>query len=422
MRELKVNINTDLVGFLSEDNDIWSFQYTLEWLDNSDNYALCSNIPLSNELQVDGSSKRYIQWFFDNLLPEEGARSLLARDINVNEADSFGILAIVGSESAGAITLSSKELDTETDRITELSFDDLNTRIANLPDIPLNNVESKRMSIAGAQHKMLVVFNNGKFYEPAGNTPSSHILKPEHSKPDLYWQTVRNEWFVMNLAESLGVNVPHTGVYYFPAAAYVIERFDRTGIFPEQKRVHTLDACQALGLNRSAKYALSNVEQLNQFAESLRGKGAAKIAIFNWAVFNAIVGNTDAHLKNLSCLVGTQGATLSPMYDLVCTAIYEGVRGHLNAGLSQPMGNAKTLAELTREDVFIFGEGLGLPKKLSSTLLDKMLNEIEPKADRLISYVEDLTNIPHKAGELRMLREIRYKLIAEMVNKLKLKA
>ncbi|MGB5444549.1 MAG: HipA domain-containing protein, partial [Psychromonas sp.] len=201
-----------------------------------------------------------------------------------------------------------------------------------------------------------------------------------------------------------------------------IERFDRTGIFPEQKRVHALDACQALGLSRSAKYALSNVEQLNQFAESLRGKGAAKIAIFNWAVFNAIVGNTDAHLKNLSCLVGTQGAVLSPMYDLISTAIYEGERGHLNAQLSQPMGNAKTLAELTREDVFTFGEGLGLPKKLSSTLLDKMLNEIEPKADRLISDVEGLTNIPHKAGELRMLREIRYKLIAEMVNKLKLKA
>lgn len=424
MRELKVYINTDLVGLLSEDNDIWSFQYDQEWLDNSDSYALCSDIPLSSELQVDGSSKRYIQWFFDNLLPEEGARSLLARDLNVNEADSFGILAIVGTESAGAITLLSqgKGIDKEVDKITQLSFDDLNVRIANLPDIPLNNVDSKRMSIAGAQHKMLVVINNGKFYEPAGNTPSSHILKPEHSKPDLYWQTVRNEWFVMNLAKSLGFKVPQTFVYYFPAAAYVITRFDRTGDFPEQNRIHALDACQALGLSRTAKYALSNVEQLNQFAEILRVKGAAKIAIFNWAVFNAIVGNTDAHLKNLSCLVGVQGAALSPMYDLVCTAIYEGERGHLNAELSQPMGNAKTLAELTREDIFTFGEGLGLPKKLSSTLLNKMLNEIEPKADQLIHNVEGLTNIPHKAGELRMLREIRYKLIAEMVNKLKLKA
>ena len=44
-----------------------------------------------------------------------------------------------------------------------------------------------------------------------------------------------------------------------------------------------------------------------------------------------------------------------------------------------------------------------------------MLSQIEEKADALIKHVEALPDIPHKAGELRMLREIRYKLIAEMV-------
>lgn len=223
----------------------------------------------------------------------------------------------------------------------------------------------------------------------------------------------------MNLAKSLGFNVPHTFVYYFPAAAYVIERFDRIDDFPEQKRIHALDACQTLGLSRSVKYALSHVDQLSQFSESLRGKGAAKIAIFNWAIFNAVVGNTDAHLKNLSCLVSSQGAVLSPFYDLICTAIYEGDRGYLNAEPSQPMGNAKTLGELTREDIFAFDKDLGLPLKLCLILLNKLLNEIKAKADKLILHVEGLSDIPHKAGELRMLREIRYKLITEMVNKLK---
>ena len=87
MRELQVYINEDQIGTLYENDDIWSFQYNPDWLARSDNYALCSNIPLSNTRQIDGSSKRYIQWFFDNLLPEEGARTLLARDIDVNEAD-----------------------------------------------------------------------------------------------------------------------------------------------------------------------------------------------------------------------------------------------------------------------------------------------------------------------------------------------
>ncbi|MEI6896838.1 MAG: HipA domain-containing protein [Psychromonas sp.] len=418
MRELQVYINDSIIGKLTENEDIWSFQYDQNWLERSDCYALCSNIPVSHAVHIDGSSKRYIQWFFDNLLPEEGARTLLARDLNVNEADSFGILSIVGSESAGAITLTTEPLDNKLEFIP-LSYENLNDRISSLPDIPLNNVESKRMSIAGAQHKMLIILDEGNFFEPVGSTPSSHILKPEHSKPDLYWQTVRNEWFVMNLAKSLGFNVPVTEVYYFPAAAYVIERFDRKGGFPKQTRLHALDACQSLGLSRASKYALSNVEQLNRFADSLRNKGATKITIFNWVIFNAIVGNTDAHLKNLSCLVNEQGAVLSPMYDLICTAIYEDKRGHLDAELSQPMGNAKTLGELTRENIVVFAKQLGLPSKLAFILLDDMLSKIEEKADILIKYVEELPGVPHKAGELRMLREIRYKLIAEMCLRLR---
>jgi serine/threonine-protein kinase HipA len=146
-----------------------------------------------------------------------------------------------------------------------LSSEELNSRIKELPDIPLNNKESKRMSIAGAQHKMLIIKDGDTFLEPGGSMPSSHILKPEHSKPDQYWQTVRNEWFVMNLAHELGLNVPSTEVCYFPAAAYIIKRFDRDGDYPNQTRLHALDGCQLLGLSRSVKYIQSNAEQLNNF-------------------------------------------------------------------------------------------------------------------------------------------------------------
>ncbi len=248
--------------------------------------------------------------------------------------------------------------------------------------------------------------------------PSSHILKPEHSKPNDYWQTVRNEWFVMNLAKKMGLNVPATTVHYFPEAAYVIERFDRLGAYPHQERIHALDGCQLLGLSRGAKYSQSTVAQLKSFSEKLRGKGAAKIAILNWTIFNALVGNTDAHLKNLSCLVTPNGLVLSPMYDLLSTAIYDDGGSHLNAELSQPMGNAMVLGELTREDVLIFAEHLGLNKTIAKRQLDKMLIKIESKADEIIEQVTRMEGVINKAGELRMLREIRYKMIGEMVKKL----
>ncbi|WP_440877040.1 HipA domain-containing protein [Thalassotalea sp. PLHSN55] len=418
MRKLNIFINQLKVGTLFEEDDIWAFQYDDMWLNCLEKHPICPQIPLKAEKQVDGSTKRYIQWFFDNLLPEEGARTLLAKDIKINEADSFGILAITGAESAGAITLVESENDNAEKGVIELAYSELNSRIKSLPDIPLNNQKSKRMSIAGAQHKMLIIKHGDKFLEPVGASPSSHILKPEHSKPDLYWQTVRNEWFVMNLAKAVGLDVPHTEVCYLPEPVYIIERFDRKNVFPDQLRMHALDGCQLLGLSRSLKYAQSNVEQLNQFTEALRGKGKAKITVFKWAIFNAIVGNTDAHLKNLSCLVTPDGMVLSPMYDLISTAIYDDEGRHLLAELSQPMGNAKVLGELTRNDVLAFGEGLGLNKTITQRELDKMLKIIEIAADKIIEKVTELEGITNKAGELHMLREIRYKMIQEMVTRL----
>ena len=203
MRKLALFINQLKVGSLFEENNIWSFQYDKKWLEYNERFPICPQIPLQNKKQIDGSTKRYIQWFFDNLLPEEGARTLLAKDIKTNEADSFGILSKTGAESAGAITLLESDEPTEEGDCIELSYKELSNRITNLPDIPLNNKQSKRMSIAGAQHKMLIVKQGKKILEPTGSTPSSHILKPEHSKPELYWQTVRNEWFVMNLQKLL---------------------------------------------------------------------------------------------------------------------------------------------------------------------------------------------------------------------------
>ena len=45
---------------------------------------------------MDGATQRPVQWDFDNLLPEEGQRSLLAADATIDTADAFGLLAYSG--------------------------------------------------------------------------------------------------------------------------------------------------------------------------------------------------------------------------------------------------------------------------------------------------------------------------------------
>jgi len=104
-RALSAWINQQQVGSLHEVASLWGFQYAAGWLDNPQGFALSPHPPLSSGLLQDGASQRSTQWYFDNLLPEEGQRVLLAGDARLDAADAFGLLAWYGAESAGSITL-----------------------------------------------------------------------------------------------------------------------------------------------------------------------------------------------------------------------------------------------------------------------------------------------------------------------------
>lgn len=46
------------------------------------------------------------------------------------------------------------------------------------------------------------------------------------------------------------------------------------------------------------------------------------IGLLEAVVFNALIGNHDAHAKNFSLLYAGRAPTLAPLYDLLCTAVY----------------------------------------------------------------------------------------------------
>lgn len=87
-RLLCVWLDTELVGRLSEQGNLWRFDYDPAWQGGD----LSPAIPRAQGSIIDGASLRPIQWFFSNLLPEEGAKVLLARDARVDAADNFGLL------------------------------------------------------------------------------------------------------------------------------------------------------------------------------------------------------------------------------------------------------------------------------------------------------------------------------------------
>lgn len=105
-RRLHIFINQDLVGTLHEDNDLWALAYDKQWAAKESSFDLSPALPRSQLLHRDGATTRPVQWYFDNLLPEEKLRELIAADARLRDKDdAFALLEYLGAESAGFLTL-----------------------------------------------------------------------------------------------------------------------------------------------------------------------------------------------------------------------------------------------------------------------------------------------------------------------------
>ena len=431
-RSLRASINQQEVGSLQEVAGLWSFQYTPDWLANPKGFALSPHIPLSAQPLLDGASQRPVQWYFDNLLPEEDQRVLLAKDARLDAADAFGLLAWYGAESAGSVTLLPPEAAPQTiELLRPLPDDALQARIRQLPKSPLTHAAIKRMSLAGAQHKLAVVLEDGALFEPAGATPSTHILKPDHPDAD-YPHSVINEWFVMRLARRLGLDVPEVHRRYVPSPVYLIDRFDRVAGAQGWQRRHAIDACQLLGLDRSFKYTQGSMDSLAALANACRSPAVARSRLFGWLVFNVLVGNSDAHLKNLSFLVSHEGVQLAPFYDLLSVATYDSPAFDKSGWPAQtqlawPILGVRHFSDIRRGLLLEAGVALNLVKGTAGRLLENLRSRIVSEAEALYAEVEaENARIAHArpelaatmAGESRCVRAIPHTVIKEMARQI----
>ncbi len=425
-RELVVTIDQAQVGTLSENQGIWSFTYTPGWVANG--FDLAPDLSRTQGIILDTGTHRPVQWFFDNLLPEDAARDLMAASARLPGADAWSLLEMYGAESAGAITLLPPGTGQQRAALRPLSDEQLQARIEALPRQALTALAPKRMSLAGAQQKLPVVLtNDGLLFEPVGAHASTHILKPD-STSDYYTHSVVNEWFCARVAQVVGLPVPPVFLRCVPAPVYIIERFDRRIAGDTVERLHVLDATQLLSLAAGMKYGENGLHALTKVIALCRAKAPARVALFRWVVFNLLIGNNDAHLKNLSIFAGREGYALTPHYDLVSTAAWAGP-DRVGAGgsawpdvpLSFPIGNANRFSEVKRAEVIEFAGGLGIPQATARRYLDRMVQAIVPAAEKIHAEYEARTDMPAhlRAGQIRMLRAIRHLPISTMAAKLR---
>ena len=382
MRKLAVFLHEDKVGELEQDESgLLSFTYTPEWLAKDGATPISRMFPLTPE-SYDGKRTRP---FFAGLLPEEGPRIRIAEILGISESNDFAMLERIGGECAGAISLLPQDVAPPSleNRIRTLTDTELVTLVSELPRRPmLAGEEGLRLSLAGAQDKLPVVADGDSIALPLGNTPSTHIIKPE---PERFPGLVANELFCMKLAGILGLNVPqvtHRMIGVTPCL--LVGRYDRLrkaggGL---TVRLHQEDFCQALGRPPEHKYQQEGGPHVRDCVALLREWSTTPVldirAFVDGLIFNMLIGNADAHGKNYSMIYRGLERRLAPFYDLVSTIVWP----TLSTRLAMNIGNGKSVNDINPAHFRRLAE--------EATLGWPMVRErIEVLSDKVIGVLED---------------------------------
>ncbi len=343
-RHLSVRLYGKHIGVLSQDaNGKMNFQYT-----NEATLALTLSMPVREEPYPHEVCEAY----FGGLLPEgEAARLAIGKRFGINSQNTFSLLKVIGQDCAGAVSLHDlEEPEWETDLISlkgrVLREKELALHIRELPTKPLFiGVDGLRLSLAGVQDKAAVCLIEDQIALPKEGSVTTHILKPAIN---LLEGTVQNEYLCLKIAKALGFEVPNVEMRQANGISYLlIERYDRERVGDKLRRIHQEDFCQALGIPSAYKYQSEGGPGFQKCFELLKQTSQpakARTRLAEIAVFNYLVGNTDAHAKNFSLLYKTSvGVTLAPFYDILCTQAYTSLtkRMAMEIGEEYMIGNIR---------------------------------------------------------------------------------
>jgi serine/threonine-protein kinase HipA len=344
-------------GVISRVGSKITFTYT-------DSYrALKTATPLSVSMPLitRRHSDRVISPWLWGLLPDsEAVLKRWAREMHTTLSHPLGILARQGRDLPGAFQIIPEEAATEyapsEGAITWLTEADVASRLAQVRTDHtawLGTAGDGRWSLAGAQAKIALRSEDGRWGEPRGAEPTTHILKPAIEGLDHH---DLNEHLCLSALRSLGVPAARTSVQSFKdERAIVVERYDRVRA-PSGSlvRLHQEDMCQALSVFPADKYEAEGGPSVMQIGALLRDNAghAGRAAIRQFAdalIVNWILAAPDAHAKNYSLMLQRRQVRLAPLYDiasaLVSKDFYEP-----KIKLAMRLGSHYELAQITLKE------------------------------------------------------------------------
>lgn len=259
----------------------------------------------------------------------------------------------------------------------------------------------ERVSLSGVQPKAGLIIKGNQLVRPSEQKRSRYILKPAPSSYALLERKdyPANEHLSMQLASQVyHIETAPNALCFFSDGeqAYITRRFD---VAPDGSKYQQEDFASLAGLTKAHggsdyKYCNLSYEECAEIIGKYTTAPSVEILkFFRMVVFNYLILNDDAHLKNFSLINRGDGEYhLSPAYDLINTSLhlYEPRIFALDKGLFREGMHLTDTRTVTRVDFEEFGRRIGLATRLVKRELDNFATE-QPLAKELInrSFLSD---------------------------------
>ncbi|HZG41464.1 MAG TPA: type II toxin-antitoxin system HipA family toxin, partial [Longimicrobium sp.] len=381
---LDVYLYDSLVGHIREEGPHrLNFAYGEQALDEPEKYVLSVRLPVRAEPY--GHDATMV--FFENLLPEGEGRDRIAQAKQFSPADVSGLLGMIGGECAGAVSLwpagvapSSKPAyrPLSPAELAALFDQEYGEHVMEMQ-------VAERLSMSGAQQKMVFRRRGDAFELPLHGSPSNAIIK--RAKP-VYPGLVLNELACMWLLRACGFEAAESRAVGGERLLFESVRYDRVedaegGL----RRLHQEDFCQATGHRSAQKYQARGGPAYEVIGRVIRRHSVDPLrdldTLARWALFNVLVGNNDAHAKNLSLLYAGSRVRLAPIYDVVSTHVYP----HIDRQFSIEIGGQKTAEGLHRMALDKFARSLGMRAPAIARLGAPLIEQVRSSLDGVLNRV-----------------------------------
>lgn len=277
----------------------------------------------------------------------------------------------------------------------------------------------KRISISGVQEKSSFLLEKNQLRLTKKGEQGTYILKPIPRDLKKVDQVPANEHLTMQIAKQVyRLNTAENAMIFFKngSPAYITKRSDMKADGGKwgKEDFATLAGKTKENAGANFKYEYS-YEEAGMLIQKYVPAWRVEIEkYFSLVVFNFLLSNGDAHLKNFSLLESTKGDYLfSPAYDLVNTHLHvDDTDFALDKGLfadSYKSRQYKKNGHPSKTDFMEFGKRIGVSESRVEKLLGPFL-EKQPLMETLVdrSFLSDA----NKRRYLLMYNRKRNYLIA----------